>query len=315
MSFDMEMEEYHEDMELRNKQKITTTISTHNNVDYLKLAVKSIRQNAYYKDMPIIVHAENCSDGTDEWLEEKKNKYDLEIYIDHNNKPKGIGGGMNFCVDKVKTQFVNIIHADMWSAPNQDLELLKLYDDIDKDTKLIASSFRIQPKIFPQDPDYRPGTVFHPIEEFGEYYHNFDSKYFDEWATEFSNTNDVVVRKGGGAGFFCRVEDFKWIGGNDPLFAPASWEDMDLFVRMQLEGYEIKMTSKSVLWHFSARGSHFTDDDFTKKSERQIKAEQDNQRKWISKWGVMPGHDSETFVKPIHGTNVPTKIEWRSYND
>ena len=30
--------------------RITTTISTNNNIDYLKLAVKSVRQNAYYKD-------------------------------------------------------------------------------------------------------------------------------------------------------------------------------------------------------------------------------------------------------------------------
>ena len=49
MGFDMEMDDYMEDMEFKNKQKITTTISTHNNVDYLKLAVKSVRQNAYYK--------------------------------------------------------------------------------------------------------------------------------------------------------------------------------------------------------------------------------------------------------------------------
>ena len=100
--------------------------------------------------MPFIIHAENCDDGTDEWLEENKDKYDLEIYIDHNDKPKGIGGGMHFCVDKVKTELVNIIHADMWCAPNQDLELLKLYDGLDKNTRLIASSFRIQPKIFPR---------------------------------------------------------------------------------------------------------------------------------------------------------------------
>ena len=127
------------------KHKITTTISCNNNLDYLKLAIKSVRQNCYYKDMPFIIHAENCDDGTDEWLKNNKDKYNLEIYIDHNNKPKGIGGGMNFCVDKVKTEFVNIIHADMWCAPNQDLELLKLYDDLDKNTRLIASSFRIQP--------------------------------------------------------------------------------------------------------------------------------------------------------------------------
>ena len=86
---------------------ITTTISTNNNLDYLKLAVKSVRQNAYYKDMPIIVHAENCTDGTDEWL--KTNPYDIEYHIDHNNNPKGIGGGMDFCVSKVQTEFVNKI--------------------------------------------------------------------------------------------------------------------------------------------------------------------------------------------------------------
>ena len=293
--------------------KITTTISTNNNLEYLKLAIKSVRQNCYYKDMPLIVHAENCDDGTDEWLNDNTDKYSIEYYIDHNNHPKGIGGGMNFCVDKVKTEFVNIIHSDMWCAPNQDSELLKLYDNTDK--RLIASAFRIQPRIFPNDPDYRPGTVFHPMEEFGAFCYEFDSDYFDRWAVEFSKENDIRVRKAGGAGFFCRTEDYKWIGGNDPLFAPASWEDKDLFVRMQLEGFEFLMTTKSILWHFSARGSHFRDeakDDLTKKSMRQQKAEHDNIQKWIKKWGRLPEEDEETFVKPIYGTNVNTRLEWVS---
>jgi hypothetical protein len=33
--------------------------------------------------------------------------------------------------------------------------------------------------------------------------------------------NNVIVRKAGGAGFFCRKDDYVYIGGNDPLFAPA----------------------------------------------------------------------------------------------
>ena len=294
--------------------KITTTISTNNNLEYLKLALKSIRQNAHYNDMPIIVHAENCDDGTDEWL--KLNEYNVEYHIDHNDNPKGIGGGMNFCVDKVKTEFVNIIHSDMWIAPDQDIELLKLYDDLESDKRLIASSFRIQPKIFPNDPDYRPGTVFVDMDEFGAYAENFDFNSFDEWASEFSKMDNDYVRKAGGAGFFCRVEDYKWIGGNDDLFRPASWEDKDLFIRMQLEGYEFKMIPQSVLWHFSARGSHFRDeakDDFNKKSERQQKAEQSNMRKWISKWGRLPEEDEATFVKPLRGTGVETKLEWVSH--
>ena len=218
---------------------------------------------------------------------------------------------MDFCVNKAQTEFINIIHSDMWVAPNQDLELLKLYDNIDKDTRLVASSFRIQPKIFPNDPDYRPGTVFVPINEFGAYHNDFDSNYFDKWATEFSSNNSINVRKGGGAGFFCKKRDYEWIGGNDPLFAPASWEDMDLFIRMQLEGYEFKMTSKSIVYHFSARGSHFRDeakDNFNQKSQRQQTAEQTNAQKFAIKWGRLPDHDEATFVKPIHNTNVKTRL-------
>ena len=43
------------------EHKITTTIATTNNLPYLKLAIESVRKNAYYKDMPVIVFAENCT--------------------------------------------------------------------------------------------------------------------------------------------------------------------------------------------------------------------------------------------------------------
>jgi len=290
---------------------ITTCINTNNNLDYLKLAIQSVRQNAYYNEQPIVVYAENCTDGTDEWLEQNAKELNLTYLIEKNEVAKGIGGGMDICVSRAKTEYVNIIHSDMWIAPNQDIELLKLYNDIDPSERLIASSFRIQPKIFPNDPDYRPGTVFVPVDGFGAYHHNFDSKSFDAWSTEFSNTNDLTVRKGGGAGFFCRTEDYKWIGGNDPLFAPASYDDMDLFIRMQLEGYTFKMTSKSILWHFSARGSHFRDeakDNFQSKSERQQIAEYNNAHKFIDKWGRLPESDEQTFVKPINNPNVQTRL-------
>ena len=256
-------------------------------------------------------------DGTFNWLDSNYINYDLEYYVDQNNDPKGIGGGMNFCVDKVKTEFVNIIHSDMWIAPNQDLELLKLYDNIEPGERLIASSFRIQPRIFKNDPDYRPGTVFVDVEEFGAYAEDFDASSFDEWSKEFSTMNDSLeVVKAGGAGFFCRVEDYKWIGGNDDLFRPASWEDKDLFIRMLLEGYTFKMIPQSVVWHFSARGSHFRDeakDKFFMKSKRQQEAEQVNIQKFINKWGRLPEEDEATFVKPIEGTDVPTRIKWETY--
>lgn len=293
------------------KEKITTCISTNNNLNYLKLAIQSIRKNCFFKNQPIVIHAENCTDGTDEWLFNNKNKLNLDIYVEHNTNPRGIGGGMNFCVDKSNTEFINIIHSDMWVSVNQDIELLKLYDTVDSNTRLIVSSFRIQPKIFQHDPDYRPGTLFVNRKEFGEFYHNFNSDYFDKWSSEFSEKNEVIVRKGGGAGFFCKKEDYVYIGGNDPLFSPSSFEDMDLFIRMQNEGYQFKMTSKSVVYHFSARGSHFKDDNLNKKSKRQIMSEQNNIKKFINKWGIAPQSDENTFVLPIKNKNVKNKMDFK----
>lgn len=51
-------------------EKITFCISTYNNLEYLKIAIDSVRKNSYFKDAPFIIHAENCTDGTDEWLKE-----------------------------------------------------------------------------------------------------------------------------------------------------------------------------------------------------------------------------------------------------
>ena len=52
-----------------------------------------------------------------------------------------------------------------------------------------------------------------------------------------------------------------------------------------------------------------------KKSERQQKAEHVNVQKWVGKWGRLPDHDSETFVVPITGTNVPTRLKWESFDE
>ena len=127
-----------------------------------------------------------------------------------------------------------------------------------------------------------------PKEEFGAYYDDFDKKYFEEWAQEFVNVNDFEIPKGEGVSGLIRKKDWDEIGGNDSLFAPASWEDMDLFLRMLLKGYEFVLTSKSLVWHFGARGSHRLEENNGKSSERQINAERLNQQKWISKWGRLP---------------------------
>jgi|TARA_R110001583_G_scaffold85491_1_gene223939 GT2 family glycosyltransferase len=296
--------------------KITSVIPTYNNLPFLKLTVQSVRENCYYNDMPIIIFAENCTDGTNEWLAQNADELNIEYYIENDGdreNQRGIGGGIDLCVSKVKTEFVNILHSDFWVAPNQDIELLKLFEEF-PDDRLITSSFRVQPNIFPNDPPYRPGTIFVPFDQFGVHEDDFEQRYFDDWSTEFSEDNDIRVRKAGGAGYLCRVEDQIAIGGNDPRFEPMYWEDKDLFMRMQMEDYKFIMTSKSVIWHFTSRTSRFPDGtknlDNNQRPAHIVRWEQRAMERFIEKWGRLPEEDADSFVVPITGTNNPNKIEW-----
>ena len=122
MPYDMEIEDYEEDMKLKKNSPITFCCSTYNTLNYLKWAVKSVRQNAYFKDATFVVHAENCDDGTNEWLHRNVDKYNLEVYVEpHTDPVRGIGGGMNFCAEKVKTEYILFILSDFYCARNFDI--------------------------------------------------------------------------------------------------------------------------------------------------------------------------------------------------
>lgn len=272
---------------------ITHCISTFNNLPYLKIAIESVRTNSHFKDAPFIIHAENCTDGTDEWLAENAERYNLEYYVDKNEVPLGIGGGMNFCADKVQTKYINFLHSDFYVTKDWDLELLKIHEKYPND-KLWVNSFRIEPNMF-NSPD-RVGTALVPPPAFGGYYHDFNSKRLEEWASEFKENNDVEIPKGEGVSGLVTKELWDEVGGNDPLFAPASWDDMDLFLRYLQVGARFVMPTKSVVWHFGARGSHRLEENNGQSSERQKRAEAVNQQKWLQKWNRFPKFDEYGMI-------------------
>lgn len=272
---------------------ITFCISTYNNLNYLKIAIKSVRENSYFADAPFIVHAENCTDGTNQWLIDNVEKYGLTIYLDSNETSLGIGGGMNFCADKVKTDYIMFLHSDFYVTKHWDLVC---YEEIIKHGhKTMVFSHRVEPDMFgsPQ----RPGTVIVPKDAFGAYYNDFDSRSFDQFAKEFIELNDFTIPKAEGVSGLISKKDWDFIGGNDPIFSPTSWEDMDLFLRMLNEGYKFVLTSKSLVWHFGARGSHRLEENEGTSSERQRKAEVENAQKWFNKWGFMPSFDEYGMIK------------------
>ena len=276
---------------------LTWCISTHNNYDYLKLAVESIRRNAFYKDSPIIIHAENCTDETDEWLVQQA---DITSLIDHHNdKPKGIGGGANFAISHVKTPMLSLIHSDMVISRHYDEPLV---NEVAMSTErpMVACAWRAEPNIWNQ-PD-RLGTTMVPVDPlngFGMYHHDFEVDQFESWADEFVKQPPIKFRKVEGVSYIMRKSDWDYVGGNSPIYAPSSFEDHQLSVRMQCENYNFVVTSEAVVWHFGSRGSIFMgqSDKLQGRSQRQIECEARNHKTWLEEWGCTPQYDEVGFIK------------------
>jgi hypothetical protein len=257
---------------------------------YLKLAIESIRENAHYKEQPIIVYTEN-DEETYEWL---KQQSDIEVIYEKNEIPKGIGGGVNEAIKKVKTEFFCLVHSDMYISRHYDKPLLDIVSRTEN--PIVACSWRLEPNIF-NNRD-RLGTIFSPVNGgFGVYHHDFMKREFLDWADEFVKTSNAPdFRKVEGVSYMMRT---KYFIPNDPRFAPSSFEDHMQSIIMQLNGYNFVVTGKALVWHFGARSSHFLGqhDKLTGTSDRQTQSEARNIRTWMQLWGEPPSYDEVGFIK------------------
>ena len=275
---------------MNNETKFSWCINTYKSLPYLKLAIESIRENAFYKKQPIICYTEN-DEETAAWLQQQS---DITPIIEYNKVPLGIGGGTNKCIEHVKTEYFSLIHSDFYISRNYDKPLFDLVSSTEK--PLVAGAWRLEPNIF-NNTD-RIGTVFSPVENgFGVYHHDFLKNEFLDWADEFVKTSNAPdFRKVEGVSYMMRT---KYFLNNSPVFSPTSYEDHDQSVRMQLEGYNFVVTGKALTWHFGARSSHFLGqhDKLTGTSDRQKQGEARNYQKWLKIWKESPSYDEVGFIK------------------
>jgi hypothetical protein len=275
---------------MNNETKFSWCINTYKSLPYLKLAIESIRENAFYKKQPIICYTEN-DEETAAWLQQQS---DITPIIEYNKVPLGIGGGTNKCIEHVKTEYFSLIHSDFYISRHYDAPLFDIVSSTEK--PVVACSWRLEPNIF-NNTD-RLGTMFAPVNGgFGVYHHDFLKQEFLDWADDFvSISNAPDFRKVEGVSYMMRT---KYFINNDSRFAPTSYEDMMQSVLMQLKGYDFIVTGKALTWHFGARSSHFLGqhDKLTGTSDRQKISEQKNYRTWLDLWGEHPSYDEYSFIK------------------
>ena len=98
-------------------------IPTLNNLEYLRLCIKSIKKNSNYNHQ-IIPHVNIGEDGTVDFLKKQNIEYTL---TNHN---AGICEGMNLASKKAKNDFILYAHDDFYFCPSWDISLKNEIDII-----------------------------------------------------------------------------------------------------------------------------------------------------------------------------------------
>ena len=267
-------------------KKITFVIPSRNNLEFLQLAYKSIRNLETKHE--ILVLNDASTDGTQEWI---NNLNDEDLIIHHNPGPDRIGivGMFDKGIEMAKTEIIFAFHADMVAAPDLDKHILK---HLKKGT--VVSATRVEPPLHPDGPEKILYNFGIEVEEF-----NIDK--FNNWVNnEYRPKHNTLVTEGIFAPWCMYKEDFLAVGGHDELFAPQSKEDSDLFNRFVLNGYKVLQTWEGLVYHFTSRGSRFNKHaggGAGKNSEEWLYTTTKNMRNFIRKWGTPVRHDS--LMKPI----------------
>ena len=275
--------------------KISIIQPSRNNLKYLKWSYDAIRRNQGNHTVEICV-ADDFSDkdGTWDWCVEMMEKDPLFKAI-RNEGPTRLGHTILYdrlVNDVASFDICMIYHADMYLCP-------AALDHIEKHIgpKKIVSLTRIEPPLHPPGPEKILLDCGVEPELFDE------DKLLHHLEMEYDILHEGKTTEGIFAPWAFMKSDFQEIGGHDPLYAPQSKEDSDIFNRFQLNGVQFIQTWEGFVYHMTCRGSRFNPT-LTTPGQNSSEWEAQNMRStrnFIRKWGHFVRHDE--FMKPI----IPSK--------
>jgi len=283
--------------------KISLIQPSRNNLKYLKWSYDSIRKNQGDHEVEICIADDASTDGTWEWCQEMIEK-DPHFKAILNDTGERLGHTILYdrLINEVATNDICMIyHADMYLCPGA---LDAIEDELKE--KTIVSLTRIEPPLHPDGPEKILKDFGVEPEEFNE-----------QGLLDFINSrvpNDSIT-EGIFAPWAFWKSDFQEIGGHDPLYAPQSKEDSDIFNRFQLNGIKFIQTWHGCVYHMTCRGSRRNTVDKAKNiyedSPEWLAQNVKSTRNFIRKWGHFVKHDQ--YMKPI----IPPKynIAFRIHNN
>ena len=263
-----------------------------NNLKYLQWSYKSIRRNLG-PDHEICWADDFSDDGTWEWMNSVL-LIDPNVKIHRNEGPERLGHTILYdtLVDMATNDIVMIYHADMYACPGMDTAVLKHLE-----RGKVVSATRIEPPLHPDGPEK-------VLKDFGIEPEEFKELELLQCVSELKS-EDKPITNGIFAPWAIYKDYFTSIGGHDPLYAPQSKEDSDIFNRFVLAGYDLIQTWEGFVYHMTCRGSRFKDGALRnpagqvfmkgRESSEWLAQNLRSTRNFIRKWGHMVQHDEMMY--------------------
>ena len=203
-------------------------IPTFNNLEYLKLCIKSIRQNSIYNHQ-IIPHVNIGEDGTCDFLQDENIDFTFTKYN------SGICEGMNTASKKSKFKYILYSHDDFYFCPGWDDVLKNEVDAIGHNNFYLSGVMMNNGPI-----KFNAGS---------------DIKSFDEnkVLNEYQNFNHYDFQGSTWAPHLLHRELWEKVGGFSEEFFPGTGSDPDLNMKLWKEGVRIfKGVNNCKVYHFGS---------------------------------------------------------------
>ena len=234
-------------------------IPSYNNLDYLKLCIKSLEKNSSYKHQ-IIIHVNEGTDGTLDYLNKKKLEY---TYSQENN---GICTGCNSAAKKATNNYLVYAHDDMYFCPNWDQVFLNEIKTI-KTEKFYLSGTMIKSG---QIHDYNCGDDLNTFDE-EKLLRDHKNLFFQDF--QGSTWAPTLVPK--------KLWDD--VGGFSEEYNPGTGSDPDLNMKLWKKGVRIfKGLGLSQVYHFGSVVTRQKENTYKTPTETGSKGN----KIFLKKWGI-----------------------------
>ena len=233
-------------------------IPTLNNLNYLKLCIKSIKKNSNFKH-EVIVHVNESSKSTIDFLQSEKIKYSFTKYN------AGICEGVNLASKLSTTNYILYAHDDFYFCPDWDNVLVN------------------ELKILKNNLFYLSGTMIQNGQvqlNCGSSLNNFNE---EKLLNEYKNIKFYDFQGSTWAPHLIHKELWNKVGGFSEEYFPGTGSDPDLNMKLWNEGVRIfKGLQYCKVYHFGSIVTRQKEKKFNTITESGNKGS----KLFILKWGI-----------------------------